>query len=250
MILHTVLVAEQSLALNSMVNGPMKEAQDKVVIWKDVDEQIFALFAEFVYTGEYTLPEGIEDQAQGSSDLEYPPPPLIESTTDESEHSFIKRRRRVVPEQRKRTKFWDLGYRSPAIPLAIPAGKMPGKYPNPNFLIHARLYVLAERYDIRKLKSLALRNLHTNLSEYRPYGEVYYRDIMVLVRYTYENTPSREQHKDELRQLVTCYVADKGSKAIARSKHCLDLIEEVGAFARDLVSELVADGNETMYVWS
>ncbi len=70
---------------------------------------------------------------------------------------------------------------------------------------------------------------------------------MVLVRYTYENTPSREQHKDELRQLVTCYVADEGSKAIARSKHCLDLIEEVGAFARDLVSELVADGNQTTF---
>ncbi len=170
MILHTVLVAEQSLALDSMVNGPMKEAQDKVVIWKDVDEQIFALFAEFVYTGEYTLPEGIEDQAQGWSDLEYPPRPLIEGTTDESERTtdeserrFINRRRRVVPEQRKRTKFWNLVYRSPAIPPAIPASKMPGKYPNANFLIHARLYVLAERYDIRKLKSLRISSLRRSL---------------------------------------------------------------------------------------
>lgn len=54
MLLHTVLVAEQSLALDSMVNGPMKGAQNKVVNWNDVDEQTFALFAEFVYTGEYT----------------------------------------------------------------------------------------------------------------------------------------------------------------------------------------------------
>lgn len=255
MILHTVLVAEQSSALDSMVNGPMKEAQDKVVIWKDVDEQTFALFAEFVYTGEYTLPDGIEDQVHRSSGLESLLP--IESTTDEFKHGFIKKGRRkilnavsvvqvVLPEQRKRTKFRDLVYRSPAIapPLvAIPASKMPGKYPNANFLIHARLYVLADRYDIRKLKSLALQNLHTNLSEYCPYGEVYYSDIMVLVRYTYENTPSREQHRDQLRQLVTCYIADEGSKAIARSKQCLDLIEELGAFARDLLSELLADGN-------
>lgn len=252
MMLHTVLVAEQSLALDSMVNGPMKEAQEKVVIWKDVDEQTFALFAEFVYTGEYTLPDGgVEDQS--------PPLPNIESTTaDEFEDDFTKLKRRrkilntvsvqaqVVPEQspQKRTKFRDLVYRSlaPASPLV--ANKMPGQHPNANFLIHARLYVFAERYDIKKLKPLALQNLHANLSEYCPFGEVFYRDVVLLARYAYENTPSREQHKDkdQLRQLVTCYVADEGSKAVARSKHCLDLIEEVGAFARDLVSELLADG--------
>lgn len=50
MTIHTVLVAEQSLALDSMVNGSMKEAQDKVVIWKEVDIQTFALFSEFAHT--------------------------------------------------------------------------------------------------------------------------------------------------------------------------------------------------------
>lgn len=151
----------------------------------------------------------------------------------------------VVLEQQQRTKFRDLVYRSPAITPATQAMKKPGKYHNANFLMHAHLYVLAKRYDIKKLKFITLRNLHTNLSEYYPYGEVYYRDIMILVRYTYEHTSSGEQHKDQLRQLVTCYVADEGSKAIARSKHCIDLIGELGAFARDIVSELVADGNQT-----
>lgn len=251
--LHAVLVAEQSLALDSMVNGPMKEAQDKVVIWKDVDEQIFALFAEFVYTGEYTLPAGgVEDQS----------PLPIESSTVELEHGYgyakkskkkilnaVSVQAQLLPGQQspqKRTKFRDLIHQSPTPAsqvVAIPANKMPGKHPNPNFLIHARIYVLAERYDIRKLKSLALSNLHANLSEYCPFGEVFYRDVVALVRYAYENTPTREKAEDEdqLRRLVTCYVADEGSKAIARSKPCLDLIEEVGAFARDLVSEVLAD---------
>lgn len=65
---------------------------------------------------------------------------------------------------------------------------------------------------------------------------------MVLIHYAYENTPCREP-QDELRMLVTCYVADEGSKAIARSKQCLDLIEEGGAFARDLMSVILEDGN-------
>lgn len=92
MMLHAILVAEQSLVLDSMVNGGMKEARDKVVVWKDVDEQTFALFAEFVYTGEYTLPraaEGVEYQYP-------PPPPPIESSKVESEHGFTEKSRRKI----------------------------------------------------------------------------------------------------------------------------------------------------------
>lgn len=120
------------------------------------------------------------------------------------------------------------------------ADTFPDGYPNVILLAHARLYVLAEIYNIKKLKSLALQKLHAILSQSNPYEAAYHRDVMVLIRYTYENTLSRE-HKDELRMLVSCYVADE--KAIAGSKQCLDLIEQVGAFARDLVSELLAGGN-------
>lgn len=66
MMMHTILVAEQSRALKSLVNGPMKEAQNNTVIWKDINEQTFALFAEFVYTGRYTLPIMEENQVTGS----------------------------------------------------------------------------------------------------------------------------------------------------------------------------------------
>lgn len=229
----------------------MKEAQDKVVIWKDVDEQTLALFAEFVYTGGYTLPV-VEDQATGSGTE---PPHPTESTPDKLEQSSKKKKSSIlkseqVPEP-KRTRFQDLFYRSSAIstppPTSIhslrsPADTPPDGYPNANLLAHARLYVLAEIYDMKKLKSLALQKLHAILSQFHPYGAAYHRDVMVLIRYTYENTLSRE-HKDELRMLLSCYLADEGSKAVAQSKQCLDLIEEVGAFARDLVSELLAGGN-------
>lgn len=246
MMIHTVLVAEQSLALNSLVNGLMKGAQEGV-IWKDVDEQTFALFAEFVYTGEYTLLV-VEDHATGSGIV---PPHLIESTLSGLEPISKKKKNfKVKPTSfaPKPTKFQDLVYRSPTITtppptfthsLRSPTGTTPDGYPNTNLLAHARLYVLAERYDIKKLESLALQKLHATLSQSNPSAAAYHRDVMVLIRYTYENTLSRE-HEDELRMLVSCYVADEGSKAIAQSKQCLDLIEEVGAFARDLVSALLA----------
>ncbi|MCJ1238868.1 hypothetical protein MMC14_006859 [Varicellaria rhodocarpa] len=53
--IHTTLVAEQSAALQSLVNGAMKEAQDGRAEWEDVAVESFIHFAEYVYTGDYTL---------------------------------------------------------------------------------------------------------------------------------------------------------------------------------------------------
>lgn len=192
----------------------------------------------------------MEDHATGSGIV---PPPLIESTLDKLEPISKKKKSLKVKSTSfapKSTNFRDLAYRSPTITtppptsthyLRSPTGTTPDGYPNTNFLAHARLYVLAERYDIKKLKSLALQKLHATLSQSNPSTTAYHRDVIVLIRYTYEKTLSRSRgYEDELRMLVSCYVADEGSKAIAQSKQCLDLIEEVGAFARDLVSALLA----------
>ncbi|MCJ1336985.1 hypothetical protein MMC09_002263 [Bachmanniomyces sp. S44760] len=53
MTIHTAVVAEQSTALRKLVEGSMKETQDGTATWDDVDEDIFALFAQFAYTGDY-----------------------------------------------------------------------------------------------------------------------------------------------------------------------------------------------------
>ena len=37
-----------------MVNGSMEEAQTGCVTWEDVDEDTFARFAQFAYTGDYS----------------------------------------------------------------------------------------------------------------------------------------------------------------------------------------------------
>lgn len=50
MTIHTILTAEQSSALRTLVSGSMKEAQAGTVNWEDVDEETLARWAQFVYT--------------------------------------------------------------------------------------------------------------------------------------------------------------------------------------------------------
>ena len=235
MMMHTVLVAEQSRALRSLVNGPMKEAQNNTVIWKDVNEQTFALFAEFVYTGGYTLPTIGENQATESSAKFHPLTDRI--ITEKPEQSSRKRKAsslEVVP-QSKQTKYEPPSTSAPPLtPKHLLRGAT-DEYPsNDATLVHARLYVLADKYGITELKHVAYEKLCDALYEPYPYRETGYRELMVLIRYVFENTPCR-QPKDDLRMLVTYYVAYENQRKIARSKECLDLIEECGAFARDLM---------------
>ena len=56
MTIHTALVAKQSPALKALVSGSMEEAKTRTVIWREVDEETFGLFAHFAYTGDYLPP--------------------------------------------------------------------------------------------------------------------------------------------------------------------------------------------------
>lgn len=53
MTIHKALVAAQSAALRGLVTGSMEEANSQKVLWEDVDQDTFTLFAEFAYTGDY-----------------------------------------------------------------------------------------------------------------------------------------------------------------------------------------------------
>lgn len=51
--MHSAVVAVQSPALNTLVNGNFSEAQTNVVEWPEVDEETFACFWQYAYTGDY-----------------------------------------------------------------------------------------------------------------------------------------------------------------------------------------------------
>lgn len=54
---HPAIVAQQSKSLAALVYGKMKEARDGCACIEDVDEDTFARFLEYCYTGDYAAAE-------------------------------------------------------------------------------------------------------------------------------------------------------------------------------------------------
>lgn len=249
---HIALVAQQSPTLRALVSGFMKEAQTRTAIWKDVDEDTFARFAQFAYTEDYApSPCSIEED---SSPLEHndetledsvPGPPDSKPEQDWKiglSSSFVTHKK----DKKKRTQlvdrvgFYDLVYKVPCSNFAnickIRSNESLVEDYTLVFLSHAQLYVFAEKWGIKPLKVLVLHKLHATLCQYEVY-EARYGDIIELIKYTYEYTPCRK-HMDPLRKLVTQYVSFEQPQ-IAGSKPCLSLIEDGGSFSRDLLSMLL-----------
>jgi hypothetical protein len=107
------------------------------------------------------------------------------------------------------------------------------------FLSHAQLYVFAEKWDIKPLKTLALFKLHKTLTSFTLYA-VRRPDIVALLRYTFstDHTPDLVDTVDDLRSLVMLYTACEVENLI----HCpefLSLIGEGGQLAQNLVQILM-----------
>lgn len=103
-----------------------------------------------------------------------------------------------------------------------------------SLLSHARVYVLADKYDIPRLKNIAVRKLQKTLAQLMPIEEEFYDYIADLIDFVYENTPSMSATKEPLRQLVTHYVSYAELRMFVKSKRCVKLMQECEQFAMDL----------------
>lgn len=251
MTIHTLLAAEQSSALHTLVSGSMKEAQTGTVNWEDLDEETFARWAQFVYTGDYPpvpcniVAEPTTSAEETSSSPEPQPDALPDVSLGDQWgfQSFSKTRNAANKGGliSKRSQFHDLTYPVPSLSkfsdmCKIRPNESSSEDYSPVFLGHARLYVFAEKWGIESLQTLALHKLHATLCGYKPY-KGRYGDVVELIKYTYQNTPTQKR-KDRLRALVTKYVVQEQIQ-IAKSEPCLSLVEDEGSFARDLLSTVL-----------
>lgn len=108
-----------------------------------------------------------------------------------------------------------------------------------SFLSHARIYVLADKYDIPHLKNIAVRKLQTTFCRLKPVEEDFYDYIADLIKFVYENTPSLSSTKDPLRDLVAHYVAHPELRLFAKGKCCTAVMRECEPFAVDLWKTLI-----------
>ena len=222
MTIHTALVAAQSSALRTLVSGAMNEAYTKTVIWDDVDEETFALFAEFVYIGDYSFPA-------------YPNKNLDSTTvsSDDDDQAEIREVSQIAQPESASCNHAGFAH--------VRATRTTSKDCSLPFLVHARLYVLADKYNITKLMFLTNEKLDAQLTKCIPVEVADYDQVMELVRYVYDNTPpsSSTSKRILLRQTVLGFIADQRSDLFTASYECLSVVEECGAFARDLVSYLL-----------
>ena len=275
MAIHTALVADQSLALRTLVTGSMKEAQSREATWKDVDEDTFARFAQFVYTGDYSPTShtlcgpGIDEAnpAVGLREVINSPSPGLAASMEGIQNSdsspitpddLYDNWGRRMPQKKKSSKrdvlerveqkqsqplsFHDRVYPLPTCSAYLTkiskarANTSAIEDYTPIFLGHARLYTLADEYGVNTLKSVVLYKLHATLCLFTPY-EARYGDILELLRFTYDHTPARAQ-LDPLRELVTQYIAQQATPVID-TEQCLSLVAKGGPLARDLFAMLL-----------
>ena len=106
-------------------------------------------------------------------------------------------------------------------------------------LAHASLYVLAEKWGVNGLKMLVLSKLHQALRTLRLDASKV-QEVVDLARYAYldGSTPDLETEIDELRQLICLYIA-ANVEVVSEYASFMDLIEDGGAFVRDLWKHVV-----------
>lgn len=108
-----------------------------------------------------------------------------------------------------------------------------------SFLSHARIYVLADKYDMPHLKNVAVRKLQKALDWLMPIEEDFHPYIADLIKFIYGNTPSLGSTRDPLRELVTHFVAHPELRLFTKSKCCVAMMRECEPFAVDLWKTLI-----------
>ena len=105
------------------------------------------------------------------------------------------------------------------------------------FLCHASLYVLADRYTIEPLRELVLQKLRLTLSRFTQFSQRT-GDIVELLKYIYVHTMDYDDGVDKLRSLVSEYAVCQ-IETVAKNKGFLDLLQEAGAMAKDIMVKML-----------
>ncbi|PKS06814.1 hypothetical protein jhhlp_006889 [Lomentospora prolificans] len=221
--LHSALVADQSRALNALVNSGMRESKERCAVWEHIDEQTFLRFSQFAYTGDYTGAAPSEDKVErrnlsSARILPIPDPKVYGNVrTSSIWTNFV-------------LLFPDTG-------LHLRRNGATDDY-SEVFLSHARMYFFAEYYAIAKLQSLALQKLHRALVLFTPYRERI-GDILKLIRYCYEDRALRESESHiDVKFIVSMYTAVR-IEDLWQSEEFQSIVETIGDYSKGLVHAML-----------
>lgn len=248
------------------MNGGMAEATIGSATLDDVRAEVFVYFSQFVYTGDYYVPQ--PHTVDTTSHLKTPKisktrrqsnvlpstrvaqvPSVFSAQSSPARVAYSGVRKQIAPVTRRAVQRFDLHSLGSDENLYWPISPIQqrenGAGPPPprpisvrstqtltrTVLTHARTYIFADRYDVTALASLSLKKFEVALLLYKPF----FTDIdglTALVREVYENTPDTAGAPDKLRELVVSYMT-KERHMFRGSEQFLTLLKEGGDFVGD-----------------
>lgn len=233
--IHSALFAHHSAVLEAVISSGFKESIEKTMKWDDIHVQTFVSFWQFLYTGTYDDNFGQSSSGQGL---------FGQSSFGQSSFGQGSPRRSAFgkPGDSGKKDLWRKfgSVRELMLKFLVPVtdadgvtaeDQVVGNYPD-DFIHHARVFIFAERYDIRGLMTIAFQRLHRALLDYRLEvdGPV---NVVKLLEFCYEN-PTHEG----LRELVALYAACK-FKELWACHGFNNLVETSGDFTRTVMSYVV-----------
>jgi hypothetical protein len=202
-IVHSQAFSRLSRPLDVLINGHMKEAQDNVAEWDDMQPSTFARLAEFAYTGNYTTPKltrRIGKPTFTFDDLD------AEGKGAWGKENELEGRCSVnafpTDTTGRYTRFREAKYPAPRARLKAEITTEGHQDYSKIFLCHARVYVAVDKYDILEAKALTLHRLYRTLLVWVDNLDSI-QDLVDLVRYVFPNTV----RGDRMRTLVAHYAS-------------------------------------------
>jgi hypothetical protein len=237
--LHTALVAKHSPFLASLMTGPMREAREGTATIHDVEVDSFTRFAEYIYGGDYSKVQprvvGSElGEATQNHDIsedapfEVPPPPLEDppgpelfveefggwGVSSKPKYRKIARKGSSVQTPASLADYSVMRPMTEAFIVKVqdsdvePAGDNGIQYDFAEVLLcHARVYSMADRFQIPKLKELAVHRIYTVLRHVEDTDHCYLGNLVSLLDYVYVHTMDLKSTKEPLRDLLAHYAA-------------------------------------------
>ncbi|KAI0150552.1 hypothetical protein GGR57DRAFT_504211 [Xylariaceae sp. FL1272] len=229
---HSRAFTRLSSYFEALFNNGMQESVQGVAVWDDVDRETFLAFCQFAYTNSYETPQ---------PDSRAPDPSDSHETDHENEsrgHNetggenetgdkirLVEISGNWVDKQIRSTRsYLSSMHRNSAVDHPSTLSPHDDTIDiSPVLRCHVALYILADRYLVDTLRSIALHKLHAILTSWT-YGSESIRDMADIVVYAYSWT----RENDPIRAILATFVATHQSWYIDRpeDEESMEIIRE------------------------